>query len=503
MLIYGNYCNFYNKISNHPIMRYLILIFTLLFLFACKSEKQEDLTKEIYKIENGLTGSILVKGDSVQHYNITERMRHYKVPGVSVAVVREGTIRWAKGYGIANTNSGAEVNVSTLFQAGSISKPVAALSALQLVQEGKINLDDNVNEYLTSWKIPDSEFLENEKVTLRRLLTHTAGMTVHGFPGYSQTDSFPTINEVLDGKGNTPKIFVDTIPGSFWRYSGGGYTVMEKLVEDVSGLPLEKYMESNILKPLGMSNSTYEQPLSESYHSSISAAYDMEGNIVDGLWHNYPEKSAAGLWTTPTDLAKYCIAIQQILSGKENSVISKETAELMITKHKNDWGLGPALQWDADSLIFRHGGKNVGFTNNLIAFAYKGDALIIMTNADNGGKLINEIERSVSDYYDWNINNPRIVETIDLTEEELTEFVGKYKLNYQIPGIGDYFIQVMMKDGRLLVNDPNNNEVNLLEPLEKLKFIDLESGQSFLFQNEEGISGCLIANSYQFNKVGD
>ena len=123
-------------------------------------------------------------------------------------------------------------------------------------------------------------------------------------------------------------------------------------------------MADNILQPMGMKNSTYEQPLGAAYHANASAAYDSEGNIIDGLWHNYPEQAAAGLWTTPTDLAKYCIEIQEILKGKENTLLSKEIIDQMLTKHKNNWGLGPSLQWEKDSLIFRHGGKNAGFTNN-------------------------------------------------------------------------------------------------------------------------------------------
>ena len=265
-------------------------------------------------------------------------MEYHNIPGVSIAIVKDGKLKWAKGYGIANTNNGNEVTVNTIFQAGSISKPIAALSALKLVENGSIDLDKDVNTYLTDWRIPDSKFTKDEKVTLRRLLTHTAGMTVHGFPGYKQKDTFPSITKVLNGKGNTAAIFLDTIPGSIWRYSGGGYTVMEKLVEDISGLSLDEYMAENILQPIGMENSTYSQPLGIGLYTDVSAAYDGEGNIIEGLWHNYPEQAAAGLWTTPTDLAIYCIEIQEILSKKKNGILSKEIIEMMLTKHKNNWG---------------------------------------------------------------------------------------------------------------------------------------------------------------------
>lgn len=479
----------------------LILVIVILIVTSCKNEITNDTIPDIIEIENGLLPSILVKGDSEKSFNLVERMEHYNVPGISIAIVENGKIKWAKGYGIANTKDSSDVNTNTLFQAGSISKPVAALAALKLVESGSVDIDEDVNIYLKEWNIPENDFTQEEKVTLKRLLTHTAGMTVHGFPGYQQTDMFPSINDVLNGNGNTPKIFVDTIPGSIWRYSGGGYTVMEKMVEDVSGLPLDEYMSKNILEAIGMKNSTYEQPLSSKHHSNASAAYDSDGMIIEGLWHNYPEQAAAGLWTTPTDLAKYCIEIQQILAGKENGVLSKETIEKMLTKHKNDWGLGPSIQWEQDSLIFRHGGKNAGFTNNLISFANRGNAVIVMTNADNGGKLIGEILRAISNYYNWGINNPRVVDVIEVEEEKLNNLIGKYLLDFQVSDIGDYIIDIEIKNDKLFVSDPNNGDSNILSAIEELKFIDLENGDEVVFQLEGDKVGILWNNRFQFNKI--
>ncbi|HIG90006.1 MAG TPA: class A beta-lactamase-related serine hydrolase [Flavobacteriaceae bacterium] len=481
-----------------------ILTFIVILTFvSCKNEKSIDTSTDINTIENGLLPSIKAEGDSIKKYNILERMEHYNVPGVSIAIVENGEVKWAKGYGMANTESKTEVNTNTIFQAGSISKPLAALAALKLVEEDSLNLDQDISEYLKDWQIPESEFTKDEKVTLRRLLTHTAGMTVHGFPGYKQTDTFPTIIEVLDGKGNTPQIFVDTIPGSIWRYSGGGYTLMEKLVEDISKKPLDKYMAEEFLTPIGMNNSTYEQPLGTKYHSNASAAYNSKGELIKGLWNNYPEQAAAGLWTTPTDLAKYCIEIQKILSGKNDGILSKKTIDQMLTKHKNNWGLGPSLQWKNDSLIFRHGGKNEGFTNEFISFANKGNAVIVMTNADNGGKLIGEILRSVSNYYAWGINNQRVVKTIELPLSKLDNLVGKYKLAVtgNIFLDGDYIVEIAVDDKKIIVTDPNNGETNVLTALEELKFIDLDTGDEAMFQLTENKQGVLFNNRFQFYKI--
>ena len=377
------------------------IIFSISLISNCFAQKADPILREINTIENSLIKNIQIKGDSIQKFNILERMEYYKVPGVSIAIVENGKIKWAKGYGYANSETKLKIDTTTLFQAGSISKPVAALGVLKLVEEGKVNLDSNVNTYLKDWKVQENAFTVKEKVTLRRLLSHTAGVTVQGFPGYRQNKEVPSIQTVLNGNGNTPRIQVNIVPGTKWRYSGGGYTIIEKLIEDISGLPFEEYMKENILNPLGMNNSTYEQPLPRKLHASASSAFNRKGKMIKGLWHNYPEQAAAGLWTTPSDLVKYCIEIQDILSGKESGILSKETVNMMLTKQKNNWGLGPSLELNDTILIFSHGGKNTGFTNNMYGYAYSGKALVVMTNGDKGWDLIQEIQRSITMFYNW------------------------------------------------------------------------------------------------------
>ncbi len=489
-----------------PKVYYTIITIPILFgiaFFSCSVEPGSPMETEIAQIENGLIGSIIMKGEDPMTFNILERMEHYNVPGVSIAVVRNGEVRWAKGYGIANTESGSKVNTETLFQAGSISKPVATLATMKLAQENKVDLDTDVNEYLKDWKVPENKFTVKEKVTLRKLMTHSAGMTVHGFPGYSQTDTFPTITQVLEGNGNTDPIRVDTIPGLIWRYSGGGYTVMEKVVEDVTGQPLEDYINTNFFQPLGMTRSTYNQPLTPEFHDNASAAYNSQGQIIEGLWNNYPEQAAAGLWTTPSDLAKYCIELQQIVGGKNEGVLSVDIVNEMLTKHNNDWGLGPGLQWDGDSLRFQHGGKNAGFTNNMVAFAYRGDAVIVMTNADRGGSLISEIIRSISAYYDLGIMKPRIVGVINLETELLDRLVGTYRYIEEVEDIGDYLVDISVNGNTLVVDDPNNGEIDTLSALEELKFLDLSDGDEVEFQFREDTVGFLWNGRFQFYRVDD
>ncbi|EAZ81638.1 serine hydrolase domain-containing protein [Algoriphagus machipongonensis] len=482
----------------------LILLLSLLS-FSCENAKTQSdpIQDEILAIENGLIPPFVVKGDSTAKMNIYDRMEHYKVPGVSIAVVKDGKLHWAKGYGIANTSTGDSVTTETIFQAGSISKPLAALGALKLVQEGKMALDEDINTYLQGWKVPENKFTETEKVTLERLLTHTAGMTVHGFPGYSQTDTFPDIITVLEGKGNTPPIFVDTIPGSIWRYSGGGYTVMEKAVEDVSGQALEVFLAENVLAPIGMTHSTYTQPLSESFQANASAAYDGDGKLYEGLYHNYPEQAAAGLWTTPSDLAKYYLEIQAIRAGKNDGVLSKEIVDQMLTEHKNHWGLGPALGERDGKVVFAHGGKNAGFSNDMMGYADQGDAIIVMTSADRGTRLMAEILRGISDYYDMNLRNPGEVELADLSSEELENLAGSYQLDQALGEIEEYKVEVTVRGKNLFVYDPNNGDENLLSPTSKTDFVDLTTGDRVEFQITQNPVGMLWGGGYQFYKVED
>ncbi len=487
----------------------LFLLSCLLCLFACQQKSSEpavdpEVTEAMVAIENGLLPAVLPTGDTLTSFTLDERMAYYHVPGVSIAVLKDGEIHWARGYGVADSLQGTTVDTNTLFQAGSISKPVAALAALHLVQEGKLDLDTDVNTYLTGWKIPDHEWSETTPVTLRHLLTHTGGLTVHGFPGYTQTDTFPAIEQVLRGEGNTPAIFVDTEPGTNWRYSGGGYTIMEKVVEDVSGMSLEAYMRQHVLDPMGMVKSTYEQPLPAKYHAQASAAYDGMGTYIDGGWHNYPEQAAAGLWTTPRDLLRYATEMQAAYAGESNRVINQETVSAMLTRHQNNWGLGPALSTEEEPLIFAHGGKNAGFSNTFMAFAKKGGGgLAIMTNADQGTSLMREIERAISAHYGWETAMPRRVDTIVIPETERPGFEGDYVYDGEDARMNGYRVKLTYSGDYLTIYDPQNGQVNEMMSLPEDGFIDRNSGDRVVFSRaEDGIPNRFVfSGAFPFRKV--
>ncbi|MBL7983393.1 MAG: beta-lactamase family protein, partial [Flavobacteriales bacterium] len=302
------------------------------FFAACQTPTRTDDPNEFLRrhVETGLCEQVFIEGDST--WTIEERMQHYGVHGVSIAVIDDFRIAWTKSYGVMDTTSKRPVTDSTLFQAASISKPVFTMAALKLVEQGAIKLDEDVNAQLNSWKMPENEFTAKEKVTLKRLLGHVAGTTVHGFQGYRHGDALPTLVNILNGEApsNSPAVVVDQTPGTAWRYSGGGYCVASQLILDAKGGTLPQHMHELVLKPLGMSRSTYEQPLPESMAHNAASGYVPDGSMTVGKWHIYPEISPDGLWTTATDLAHFVIDLQKTIATGSGKVLSRATAMQMV-----------------------------------------------------------------------------------------------------------------------------------------------------------------------------
>jgi CubicO group peptidase (beta-lactamase class C family) len=349
-----------------------------------------------------LADSQAARADDVDDL-ITSRMRERHIVGVSVAIVDDGKIVKAQGYGFTDKSAVTPITPATLFQAGSISKSVAAMGALRLVQDGRLDLDADVNAKLRTWQVPENVLTHQNKVTLRGILSHTAGLTVHGFPGYPTDGPLPTLVQILDGAkpANTPAIRVDVVPGSLWRYSGGGYTIMQQLMIDVTGKPFPQYMDETVLKPLGMTGSTYEQPLPEKWAELTAAGHDVKGEAIKGRWHVYPEMAAAGLWTTPSDLARFAIAIQRSLAGGAHPVLSQAMLRRMLTEEKHRDALGVFLEGKDKSLRFGHGGRDEGFDAQLMAYANVGKGAAIMLNAnENDGTLV-DIINIIAKQYGW------------------------------------------------------------------------------------------------------
>ncbi|MEK7832245.1 MAG: serine hydrolase domain-containing protein [Acidobacteriota bacterium] len=281
------------------------------------SQSKPSVAERIASVESGLLPAVVIK-DQTTAMTIADRMKHYKVPGVSVAVINDGKIEWAKGYGVTEAGGGSTpVTSDTMFQAASISKPVAAMGMLALVEKGLLTLDEDVNVKLKSWKVPDNDFTKEQKVTLRRLASHSAGLTVHGFRGYAAGEAVPTTVQILDGQkpANSAAVRVDVLPGSKWRYSGGGITVMQLLMTEAAGKPFPALMQESVLGKIGMNNSTYEQPLPADKTAKAAMGHRANGEIVKGKFHAYPEMAAAGLWTR----SRMCCLARLALAGADSA----------------------------------------------------------------------------------------------------------------------------------------------------------------------------------------
>ncbi len=339
---------------------------------------------------------------------LADRMREYHVPGVSIAVIQDYQIDWAKGYGVQEAGRDDPVTTETLFQAASISKPVAAYAALRLVQAGKIGLDDDVNTRLVAWRVPDNQFTQGNPVTLRRLLSHTAGTSVAGFRGYGAGQPVPTTRQILTGEppANSGPVTVDTPPGRRYFYSGGGYTIVQQLVSDLAGRPYGDYLRDSLLRPLGMTHSTFEQPLPQALWPQAAVGHTARGAPIPGRWMTHPELGAAGLWTTPSDLARFAIEVQRARQGEPGALLDVDLAQAMLKTQVEDerqgaWGLGVNVGGEGQGRWFSHGGGNYGYRCRLIALPATGQGLLVMTNAESGGELIHEILLSVATEYNW------------------------------------------------------------------------------------------------------
>ncbi|MEP6619008.1 MAG: serine hydrolase domain-containing protein [bacterium] len=362
-----------------------------------------NIAARMARVERNVIAIAASGADSGPAQTLPQRMAAMKVPGLSVAVFEGGRIVWAGGYGMRDVRDGSPVDTSTLFQAASISKPVSATVMFRLIEQGRLSLDEDVNEKLTSWKVPASQFTTVEKVTPRRLVSHMAGTTVSGFAGYAVGDPLPTLAQILDGlpPANSAPVRVTNTPGARESYSGGGVTVLQLMMQDITGKSFDVLANELVLAPVGMRRSTFVQPLPARLAPRAATAYDGNGTAIRGKYHVYPEQSAAGLWTTPSDLARFMLAIGRSYRGEQDGILRQATAREMLTPIPGGSGLGFGLSGAGDALRYRHTGGNAGFTCYAVAFVGSGRGVVIMSNSDNGTTVIRELGRAVSREFGW------------------------------------------------------------------------------------------------------
>ncbi len=454
-----------------------------------------QIEEKIKAVENGLLPAIVLQGQPIGSGNIMDRIKHHDTLGVSVAVINQQAIEWARGYGVLQAGVAPPVTPQTLFQAASISKPVAAMAALRLVQAGQLDLDEDVNQKLRSWKVPENEHTRENKVTLRRLLSHSAGLTVHGFMGYAAHKDVPTLLQVLDGAGaaNSAPIRVDTAPGSTSRYSGGGYTVLQQLLIDVTRQPFPQLMREIVLDKIGMQHSTFEQPLPQERAAHAASGHRPNKKALRGKWHTYPEMAAAGLWTTPSDLARFAIEILRSRTGQSNTALSADVAAQMLTPQLGEYGLGLVLKEHPGTLQFFHEGGNEGFRCFLAAYTEREQGIVVMTNSDNGHNLAAEIIRSAARSYGWLGFEPQEKALAAVDPDIYDAYVGKY----QFVDEPDYYLLVSREGERLFMQAlPLGNRVELL-PESETHYFAVESGVEFTFLRTADGQVNELANSWE------
>ena len=432
--------------------------------------------QRVQRVENGLLPATVLQGEPPLRMKLAERMKFYRTPGVSIAVINNGKLEWARGYGYQSAGGQQPVTTETIFQAASISKPLTAVAVLRLVEQGKLGLDDDVNKYLTTWKVPEGDVTKNEGRTIRRVLSHSAGFTVSGFLGYSLDQPVPTLLQILDGKppANSAPIRVDLAPGTKYRYAGGGYVVLQQLLMDVTKSSFPELMQP-IFRTLRMRQSSFESPAPS---GNVASGHLPDGKVIEGGWYKYPELAAAGLWTTPTDLAQLVVELQKSANGKSKRLLSPNTATLMLTPQIENAGLGLMIEGGGANRRFSFSGSNVGYKAFMVGYVSSGKGAVVMTNSENGAPLALELLRSIAAEYGWPDYRPRERVITRVDPAIYSDYIGEYEL---APGA---VVTITRVGDKLMSRGPGQPEAELL-PESPSTFFLREVDASFTFIKDE------------------
>lgn len=401
----------------------------------------------IARIENNLVPRLVIRGRPEAPRTMTDRMAFYRVPGVSLAFFNSERILWTRQYGVLDAGSGRPVTADTVFQASSISKTATALAALRLVRDGKLGLDDDVAGRLAGWTIPPTDLTATEKVTVRRLLSHNAGVTVHGFAGYGPGEPLPSLRQILDGAppANNPPITVDKVPGSGFRYSGGGYVVLQQLLADVTDEPFAESLDRTVLMPAGMTRSAFVLGPPGAAGPKAASGHTADGLPMPGGGAVFPELAPAGLWATPSDLARLAMELAREADGRSDRILDQTLAREMLTRQAGVWGLGVDLSATHAEPSFSHVGTNPGFQANLIFIPGRDQGLAVMTNGANQSGFFLEIVMAVAREYGWPGFGQVIRDVVAVDPAILAGYAGTWRAD----GAPDF--QVKADGGRLFV----------------------------------------------------
>ncbi|MDO9334761.1 MAG: serine hydrolase domain-containing protein [Caulobacter sp.] len=430
------------------------------------------------RIERNLVPRIVLQGRPELPRSLAERMAHYRVPGVSLAFFDDKQLLWTRQHGVLEAGANRKVDAETLFQASSVSKIAAALAILRLVREGRLDLDADVAPHLTAWRLGATPFTATQKVTVRRLLSHSAGVTVHGFAGYAPADPLPTPVQILSGAppANNPPVTVDTVPGSAWRYSGGGYMVLQQLAEEATGEPFAATLQRTVLAPAGMARSRLDQPLPPALWANAGKGHATDGRPLPGGAMVFPELAPAGLWSTPSDLARMAITLNAEATGGSDQLMGRALAGEMLKSQAGDWGLGVDLTAIPGEASFSHVGTNPGYQAYLIFIPGRRQGLAVMTNGASQSGFFLEIVMAVAREYGWPGFAQTVRDTVSVPPAVLEGYAGSWLAD------GAPAFEVIARDGRLFVQGgPFGPELVELHAETPARFFILSTGFTFDF----------------------
>lgn len=456
-----------------------LVLASLSAVAGCATAQEAE---RVSRIEQGLTPRVQVAGRAYAPATLEAQMQALKVPGVSIAFVDGGRIAWTRTYGLADPATGRRVDANTLFQAASISKPVAAMAALDMVEDGLISLDAPVNDQLSGWQIPDNDLTAQTPVTLRHLLSHSGGLTVGGFAGYAAGLDLPSVEQILNGAApaNSAPVVVDLTPGLRQRYSGGGITIVQLLMTQAAGTDFPDLMQTRVLRPLGMSASAYAQPLPLSQTDHAATGHRADGTATPGRFHTYPELAAAGLWTTPSDLSRFVIGLNDAYAGTSQAVLQQATTRAMLSEVRDGWGLGLTVAGQGADLRYSHNGANDGFRALMVGFPERDQGVVIMTNGDRGGVLIASLMQAVAAEYGWPGYEPTRIMPVALSPDQMAAYAGTYRSNE------DALTVAVAPGGAVLKVLSIVGEVAELVPEGLDRFIDTQRAAVVTFQRDAG-----------------
>jgi len=491
--------NKFAKTFSSPLLLLFFCVQTCVLYGQTAQKYSKEVETKIAKVVNNLRGWVQIENAPLK-WTLADRMKFYHINGISIAVIKNYKIEWARGYGWADSAEQRPVTTATLFQAGSISKSLNAVGILKLVQEGKLSLDSDINVYLKSWKFPYDSLSKRKKITLSNLLSHTAGLNVHGFLGYEKGNKIPTLIQILNGEkpANSKAVRSMFEPSLKYEYSGGGIEISQLILQDITGKPYDEYMWQNVLKPMGLIHSFYTQPPPADKLNLLATGYYNDGKEVKGKYHIYPEQAAAGLWTNPTDLAHYVIETQLSFQDKSNKVLSQKITKLMLTPYiDSSAALGVFITKQGSKKYFGHEGTDEGFVSQYYGSTQNGNGVVVMANTYNT-RIFDEIINSVASVYNWKgFYAPKIKKVVTVNNEILKSYVGKYKL----------------RDDTLIVTLENKNLMIRFNQREKYKayftsdsdffmIAAFNSEQKFTRDSQNKVDGFHInSNGYKMNAV--